>query len=236
MKRTKDPILTKVEEFTGCTFTMKGLNELNDLYGELWYASGENDISLYSSMDYVWLSYHCYKYYSKRYIQRVYKALGGEDIKVVLDFGAGIGATTKLCLELFDLQKIYYLNLPGEQTRFAELLLNGTSTSFIQNLDEIGDKLDIIFALELFEHIKEPFPLLMEFLKLKPKYIVTSNSFHFKAPGHHSVFIVDEGECDDGKMMHKIFKRKMSDAGYIIDDRSKNPNFWNGLPKIWRNK
>ena len=103
MKRVKDPILAAVEKFTGCVFTMRELNEMNDLCCRKWYASGENDATLYSSMDYVWLSYHCYKYYSKRYIQRVYKALGDEDIRIILDFGAGIGATTKLCLELFNL-------------------------------------------------------------------------------------------------------------------------------------
>ena len=117
---------------------------------------------------------------------------------------------------------------------FSKLLLDGTPTHFVQSLDEVVDKPDIIFGLELFEHIKEPFSLLREFLKFESRYIVTSNSFHFKAPGHYSVFVTDEGECDDGKRMHKIFKKKMNDAGYIIDDRSMNPNFWNGLPKIWR--
>ena len=199
-----------------------------DRITDYWYKTDEQDLSLYYNIAYLYVGYNCYKRFSRNYVKLAYSVLKEEGLNSILDYGAGIGATSLLSNRLFNIP-VYYQNLKGIQLEFAKIICQN-NVSFIESESELK-QVDLIFCLELFEHVKEPIMLLEKLHDLKPKFFVISNSFNVLNYGHYTKFSVNNLTIDK-KKMPRFFNKNMLDLGYVIDDRSKD--FWNSRPVIWR--
>lgn len=195
-----------------------------DIIDKYWYETGECDYSIYNKKEYVFISYSCFKKYSRGFVKSTYKVLNSKKINSILDFGAGIGATTVLLSELFNCSDIYYQNVDGEQKEFAKTIFNDR----IKTVDDIIYA-DLMCFFELFEHIKKPIELLNKVIEVKPKFISVTNSFGAKAYGHHSEFINDN-DIICNKKMGRMFNSTLRRSGYKRHDEIK---FFNGRPTIW---
>ena len=224
-------LFSRVCNFTNFSGIKKDILSIEEKLNESWNISDESDLSHYDSMEYVLVAYISYVRYSKSYIKMVANVIGNEKIDNMLDYGAGIGATTLLASELFN-ASCYYLNLKGKQWDFAETILQNDKCKMIDNIGVLNGT-DLIWCLDLFEHIREPIALLKNLLSLRPKYLITSNSFAPRAYGHFSTFIVDNTSVDCSKI-GRVFNRYMKESGYVTDERCKHPNFWNTRPRIWK--
>ena len=235
----KNDLLLKVAEFTGCSdpkymMSLKEIFELDAEMTEEWYVGKHRDLAFYDSFEYVWIAARCYQSFSKGYIAGIHKVLGEQGIKRILDFGAGVGATTRLMAELWPKAVVYYQNLPGKQYEFARLWCAGCkSILWVEEVEEIKEPVDMIFCLELFEHIKAPIEALDKLLALKPKYVITSNSFTLLRIGHWEEFDC-EGGVVKAKDMNRLFTAEMTRRGYHGETQVERREFWQGRPRIWR--
>jgi hypothetical protein len=225
-------LFRKVCAFTGFSGTKKDMLAIEDHYNRLWSQSDESDLRYYATKEYVYIAYLSYVRYSGPYIRSVAKVLGGEHIGSVLDVGAGIGASTVLAQKLFQC-RCYYQNIPSMQMDFAKTICNDQIT-LVDSISNVREA-DMILCLDLFEHIREPFILLRQLLKLNPKYLITSNSFGPSAFGHYSKFLAGGREIDRTQMP-KEFSKAMEAAQFYTPQEFKHPILWNTRPRIWKNR
>jgi len=199
-------------------------------FDALWM-DGKIDESLYQSDDYLFIALNCFVRYSKKFALQTLNALSTEKLNTVLDYGAGLGFTTKMLAEGFNNATIFCQNLKGSrQLAFCEKLLSGyNNVKVVDEIDNLG-VMDLICCWELFEHIKEPLLLLKQLLSHKPRYLSISNSFGAKAYGHHSHYVV-EGQDVSNSAMSRIFNAELRKSMYVVDERCKI--FWNRRPTIW---
>lgn len=214
---------------------IKGVDE----WVERWYLN-ENGLGLYGEMPYVFDALLCYRDYSKKYCQLTINFIKDwrscqyecEDVELpsILDYGAGLGFTTRSLAEAFPDVPVYYLNLRGKQWDFSEAYLkdvpNIRMIESTRGLEPVG----LVCAWEFFEHIKNPIAVLNSILSLKPSVLSISNSFGARAYGHYSSYII-ENQIIPRREMGRAFNRAMRSRGYEIHLRTRA--FWNQRPTLW---
>ena len=196
---------------------------------EQW-VKNEEDNSLYEKEDYVYDAWECFKVYSKNYVKLTTDFLNTYKFNSILDYGAGLGLTTKLLANNFPDKQVYYLNLRGSQWDFSSNYLSNTpNVKMIENITSLGD-VDVVCAWEFFEHIKKPCEILDKILQLNPNILSIANSFGATAYGHYSTYECG-GELFTRKTVSKAFNKHLKLKGYKINPHTHQ--FWNNRPTLW---
>lgn len=224
-------LFDRVCAYTGFKGTKQDMKSVELTCNQYWYDT--HDLSIYSKIDYVYIALFSYYDWSHRYIKELTKIFNPGELKTIIDFGAGIGASTMFADDTFRPDIIYYQNLRGKQWDFAaQLLYDNTNVRMVEDIANCG-KVDMIFAFELFEHIHEPVQLLRYMVdKCHPKYICTANAFRQKAYGHWEVFEVDD-KIIPNTAMTRVLHAEFKKLGYVTDERCLHPKFWNTRPRVW---
>jgi len=202
-----------------------------DTWVDLW-TKNEEDNSLYEKEDYIYDAWLCFKDYSKNYVKLTTSFLQQYKFDSLIDYGAGLGLTTKLLAESFPDKQIYYLNLRGRQWDFSSDYLSGISNvKMVDNLNSING-VDVLCAWEFFEHIKNPCRCLDEILSLKPKILSIANSFGAIAYGHYSSYNYGDSSSFSRDNISKVFNKHLKLKGFVVDPFCLK--FWNRRPTIWQ--
>ena len=205
---------------------------------EKWYANPK--ISIYDDDYYFVDVFDCYITYSRKYLKSLFKPTleDGSSIYDLLknidsfvDIGCGLGYSTYALKEIFPKAKGYGTNLKNtKQWNFCLVIADRAKFRLVESVDEIGHKVDLVFASEYFEHILNPIEHLKNIIeKVCPKHFIIANSFNTRSIGHF------ENYKDNSSMIHKskisrIFNNFLVKNGY---SRVK-AKMWNNRPQIWQ--
>lgn len=161
----------------------------------------------------------CYITYSRKYIRDLAKL--NLKINSFVDVGCGLGYSTMALKQIYPNAIAFGTNLKNSQWKFCETL----DFRLYESVHWLGE-VDLVFASEYFEHIKEPLAHLKTILdETTPKYLVIANSFNTKSAGHYEEY---ENGIPEAKMS-KIFNNFLRDRGY----EKKPTGFWNNRPTVW---
>ena len=210
-----------------------------------WYESlrkGFFDYDVYNTDEYIAELWACWVVYSRNYLLNIQKenslppigiANSLHPVRKVLDLGCGFGYTTASLKEIFKNAEVTGTNIENTvQISVARLLANEYNFRIVSNLDEVNGKYDLIFASEYFEHIHEPIKHLDEIItKLQPKAFLIANAFGTQAVGHFDTYLLN-GTLIPGKLMSKIFGKRLKQYGY----EHVQTKLWNKRPNFWRKK
>ena len=178
--------------------------------------NNEIDYSVYSHEDYFTEVWACWAVYSRTNLKLIEKHKNRlfPEVKSVLDLGNGLGMTTVALTEMFTDASVTGTNLKiSEQWKFCELLQKSYSFDMREDSKELGH-VDLVFALEYFEHIHDPIAHVEEIIEHnKPKYMVICNSFGTIGIGHFKTYETKRGDIDC-KKMSKLFRDTMKAHGY----------------------
>jgi len=211
---------------------------------ENWYKSletGQPAFHLYGHGYYFTDVWVCWQMYSRKYVRSlvdgklkngrpIHPILRGK-VSSILDIGCGLGYSTAALKQSFPSAKVFGLNLADtDQFKFNQYLSNFFDFKMVAELGEVGQEIDLLFASEYFEHIKNPFENFQEIFKfLKPKILVLANSFNTYSYGHFVTYeTLDGGSIDQSKVSRK-FNSFLAEFGYR-NIKTKN---WNNKPAIW---
>jgi len=188
------------------------------------------DKDVYNDWIYLIENYFSYVWCSKRYALSASTVIKKDEIKSILDFGAGSGYSTALLKELYPDAVVVYYNLEGTSKDYAKKFFedNKIDVEILDSLDMHGLNFDLIFVSEVFEHIKKPIEILKKLASINNKYFVVANSFNIKAMGHFKSFLVDGIEIENSKMA-RLFGKYMVNLSY----KKVKTKFWNSRPNIW---
>lgn len=165
------------------------------------------------------------------------------DMKSVLDFGAGLGASTIKLKQLYNNEVVYY-DISKEYAAMAMKLKkifmeNNTNgkiaisdipifTSF-DALSKRYKNFDLCCCWEVLEHVDAPLELLSKIVKVfRPKLFSISASFRLKALGHLGIYKVDGEEVQKGQMYCKV--RKWFASNNYERQKIK---VWNSRPRFY---
>ena len=84
--------------------------------------------------------------------------------------------------QIFPNQTVYATNLKEtKQWKFCQMMSQQYNFILTDDINEIPEKIDFVFASEYFEHIEKPIEHLRDLLqKNKPKYLLIANTFSTK--------------------------------------------------------
>lgn len=217
-----------------------------------WYDSlkaGKPDYTIYDGYYSLIACWLCWNRLSRTYVKRIYgvrhkeenylKKLDGvkptifDGVKVLVDFGCGIGFSTIALAEVLFTVKAYGINVKDSwQLQFAKTFNKKKDVRFISSMRTLPDKVDLAFCSEYFEHFEEPVRHLQEIIdRCSPRIFIIANGFPSVAMGHFEYFIVDKERVHCGRMA-RIFNKALVDRGY----ERKNLGFWNNRPNVWEKK
>lgn len=194
----------------------------------------QNDLSFYTGIDYAWQTFDCWNKWSNSTVRLALNWMQLHHTpRVILDHGAGIGATTAQIAMAFPDAKIWYSNVEGYQSDTAKRLFETLGLSNIGVTDQGIEPHDTLFAIELFEHFKEPLPELETLLRYDQTVIVDGSSFHVDEVGHWDEYTVS-GKTVTKKQMRQSFSTWFAAAGFkegfqIVGGKS----FWNRHPRLY---
>lgn len=187
-----------------------------------WYEDFSYD--LYSDKYYLFAGWLSFKKWSSNHI----KLLSKLDInpESIIDFGCGIGFSTKLLQDVFPDSKVICTNIPDTlQTKMCEFLNLNIETDYSKL-----PQCDLAFCSEYFEHFKEPVDhcrLIIE--QCSPKYLIIANSFGTNAVGHFNSYFVEGFEYSK-KKTSRVFNKFLREKGYV----QIKTKFWNNRPSVWQ--
>lgn len=186
-----------------------------------WYENFSYD--LYSDKYYLFAGWLSFKKWSCNHIKQISSL--ELDVETIIDFGCGIGFSTKLLQEVFD-AKVIGTNIPGTlQVEMCNLLGLTIETDYSKL-----QHCDLAFCSEYFEHFKEPIDHCDLIIKqCSPKYFVIANSFGTNAVGHFNSYYADGAEYSK-KQISRLFNRFLREKGYV----QQKTKFWNNRPSIWK--
>jgi hypothetical protein len=198
------------------------IDALNDesLFARLtdeWY--GTFSLDIYHKPTHFIGLIDCYLKYSRKYIRELTKL--NLKINSFVDVGCGLGYSTMALKQVYPNAQSYGTNLKNSQWKFCETL----DFNLKESVDGIGH-VDMVFASEYFEHIKEPLAHLKTILdETTPKYLVIANSFNTRSAGHYRIYHAGINESK----MSRIFNNFVKDNGFKKFDTG----FWNCRPTVW---
>ena len=210
-------------------------NHANPGLEKIWYASLLQDkpaYDIYESTDYISEALMCWQVCSRRYVQwiRSYVKDAKElsSVRGVLDVGCGLGLSTAALVEVFPHALVYATQLKDcPQWEIASRLAKKFNFELRCPKTAIGEKIDLVFASEYFEHFLDPLLELESLLfAYMPTFLIFANSFTSKSAGHFDRYDLN-GLVVDGKTANKLFTRCLSRHQY-----QKIAGGWN----IWQHK
>jgi len=217
-----------------------------------WYDSlkvGKPDMTIYEGHYSLLACWLCWVRLSRTYVKRIYGVKNREksymkkltevkptifdNVKVLVDFGCGIGFSTIALAEILSTTKAYGTNVKDSwQIQFAKNFNKKKDVKFISSMRTLPDKVDLAFCSEYFEHFEEPVRHLQEIIdRCSPRIFVIANGFPSVAMGHFEYFIADKERVHCGRMA-RIFNKALANRGY----ERKNLGFWNNRPNVWEKK
>jgi hypothetical protein len=160
----------------------------------------------------------------------------------ILDFGAGIGASTVELAMAFPYAEIVYANTGDLQVDMAKRLANALGVTNITFTDEkdfasMAD-CDVVVAYEVFEHLREPISVLREtVLEGKCAVFIDNSSFTIRAPGHFPTYLSPEGAAIENTKFRRTYNKAIRIAGFVPANKSIpdlwSRGFWNNRPAVW---
>jgi len=223
-----------VQEFLGRCITTKAMCESETRLQSQWYASYERDFSIYAGPDcLLWLLQ-----YQKLALRTVSLATTWiqkniSPVERILDHGAGLGFTSVALAQAFPDAQVIATNYPGLQCDFNEFLLRRAGVRNLKFSDSdsaLASTYDVVFAIEVFEHFKEPTAELDRLLGTNPAVLVDTTSFTVKSPGHFDVYLMD-GVASRGyrsKEASVKFSDRIRKSQYCLGF-----SFYNQRPRLW---
>jgi SAM-dependent methyltransferase len=199
---------------------------------EAWQAHQRDadDFSHYHDPEYVWPVWACFVNWSGPALKQCIPIARDSGVKSVLDFGAGVGATTALlAAELPDAQVVYQ-NLRGQQWDAAKELFGSLGLGNVVMVEEATTGTDCVVTFEVMEHFREP---------IKQAQILVGPDSGSRLYFDNSTFSVDwlghYLEYSDGKSLvpAKKFKRQYNRALRSWGWHSLPTRFWNNRPAVW---
>jgi 2-polyprenyl-3-methyl-5-hydroxy-6-metoxy-1,4-benzoquinol methylase len=209
-----------------------------------WYRHLENEdlnaaYSVYGDKYYFTDMWNCFKVYSRLYLRTFTKTNKDSNIsiasligkpKVIVDLGCGIGYCTTMLKQMYPESKVYATNLRNtDQWTFCEKMAQKYDFTMVEDISNVPDKVDLIFASEYFEHILNPVEHVLDIIsKNEPKYFVIANAFNTWSIGHFETYKHDGKDIDQSRIS-KMFNATLKNNGYkkiktgIFNDR---PTFW----------
>lgn len=200
-----------------------------------WYASvalGDPDYTIYDGDEYLGEAWACWQHYSRDYLRALRTAnLLPRSPELVVDLGCGSGITTAALRELFPKARIIGTNrLCSKQAHVAQLLGVQHGFTLVEELSEVGQPADLVFASEYFEHFPAPATHLREVLvATQPRALVVANAFTAISAGHFPRYHMD-GTTVLASGAAALFNRVLKRFGY----EQLETNFWNHRPAIWQ--
>lgn len=230
-KKINEKYLISINNFLNKSLTYKEINKIEEKIDFFWKKHYKNFIKYYS-YEYLYISFNCFKKYSKNCVLETYKYTYNKNIKTILDYGAGIGLTTNLLQELFPKSQVYYINLKNSLQDKYFLVIKNKKIKVLNSLNIIKKEksFDIIFASELFEHIEEPINLLRILMKKCKKYFIINNSFGSDAYGHFNLYIYNKKKLTS-RNISKLFLKTIREEFEEIEIKN-----WNNRPRIFKRK
>jgi predicted O-methyltransferase YrrM len=165
------------------------------------------------------------------------------NVKRVLDYGAGIGASTRLLAEMLpDVEVMYnaYDTYCNAQVKVAKRLFHGLREDsgrdvlydlYAQNFDPSEWKPNAVLFFDVLEHERKPFEVVQSYMKSRAcRVIVMANSFTQPEDlGHWKDYIFEGSMEVPRKDAAKVLRRLMREAGWKVT----LTGFWNNRPEIW---
>ena len=203
-----------------------------------WYDSLDRkspDMSVYSNDFFIPEVWACWVLYSRKYLLSLKKSenlikLIRSNIESVVDLGCGFGYTTAALKEIFQNTEVYGTNIKESfQFSVASELGRLNKFSIVEDVKEIGEKIDFIFASEYFEHFEDPISHLNHIIRhTKPKCLVIANAFGSRSIGHFNNYWSGSSLVSN-KKIGRDFNKRLRELGF----RSMKTKFWNNRPSVW---
>ena len=204
-----------------------------------WYAHQENGGGYaedeYTLSIYPWLSWDCWRGWSKLTVNNMVKALKFLDRtnNTVADLGAGIGLTTAQLAQMLPGTPIAYTNVPGPQTEVAKQIFAAAGVDQqIQIILDRAPRAETVLASELLEHISAPIDYLAPHLVNCTTY-VDASSFTLESHGHMLKYEVDGEVVPREQMRRKLNKYLRAEGFTEMRKVGGAPKFWNNRPAVW---
>jgi hypothetical protein len=221
-----------VQETLGHTDRQAELHmALEPIVDGLW-SEGERDFYWYGSAMYAYSCAKCFIDFSKGYSASFAEWLLGDGkglhVGSVVDWGAGIGATSRLVEELTGIESVIH-NYPSAGPQIAVANQMQVGQVLANSPQELGFEYDAVMAFELFEHVTDPLELvgLLEMASPKMKVLCEASSFHIDNYGHFDCYQFG-GENVAREHASRRFSAGLKGMGYELVS-----SFWNNRPRVW---
>lgn len=209
-----------------------------------WYDSlrdhGVADYTIYAEDDYLAEVWACWQIYSKKYLGEISKPRSkpprgiAADLPAdatIVDVGNGLGMTTASLRQIFPNARLWATNLRDTtQWRIAEGLAKTFNFEMVEQPSDIGNRADLCFASEYFEHFEDPLPALREIVEaIAPRRFLIANTFNGDAIGHFDTYLDGDGTSRLCTEMGRLFSAEMKSLGYVRE----KTGLWNNRPAYW---
>jgi SAM-dependent methyltransferase len=215
-----------------------------------WYSSlqdmkagkrAEPDWSVYASPHYLGDLWGCWTQYSRKYLREMNnpKSMFSHSVlddfgtvRLLVDVGCGIGYTTAVWKQLFPTARVVGTNLRDTvQWRVCEKMRKAHFFELVEKKADVGgERADVVFASEYFEHFQDPITELREMVKdlRQPRCLLLASSFNTVSIGHFTEYLCD-GEFIDQSRISKRFNEELKKLGYARQKTrifNKKPDYW----------
>jgi hypothetical protein len=168
-----------------------------------------------------------------------HRAKWGDHFKVkrVLDYGAGIGASTRLMGEMLPGRQVMfscYTSQSAQWRVWKELMKDAPVPNYSYGYEgkHVEDAPNAVCFFDVLEHEKRPFDVVKKFMDSRAcRVICMANSFTQEGDlGHWKEYKFDaSGLKASRKGAAAALRGRMRNAGW----RSVDTGFWNSRPEIW---
>lgn len=227
----------EISKSKGCDILSK-LDENSKKLAKRWQDSNRTDFSFYSDKDYLYEGILCYHINSinsvKTSINYFSKILGMNlSEKTALDVYNGPGLTTAR-LQYSGLQMSYFNDVDDQiKSTNAISIANdlGTPTNYKTISAIEGNMFDIVYCLEVLEHIRDPLILvrdIIKFIKQDGFYVETTSFSSPNYPGHfETYFDLDKNELK-GRGIKAAYYKLLKSEGFekVYTGFNARPNIW----------
>lgn len=202
-----------------------------------WYdglKKGFADYGIYSEKVYLSDMWACWSIYSRKYLMNIQKLTSTTQllngVTKIVDMGCGAGLTTAAFKQIFPNANVIGVNIEDTaQIKLCRHFANIYGFNISTDINEIGSDVDVVFASEYFEHIKEPITHLEDIIRImNPKMMIIANAFGTISVGHFNEYTINGSEIH-GKKSNRIFSAAMRKAGYTMI----KCGWWNNKPNVW---